>query len=201
MRILMILVALCGASCVATRDSVPPIGTARASSDFATYDIRRVGVMPPHGEGLDPELAGALRDALAAAFTAETRYELVALTPSMMEAVATLEPARTGRTRPEAVLDLARRASLDAVMSVCVTDLRPYEPVRLSLEIDLIVVETGLTTWSCTVQVDTGDALTRESIAIWQHAVRGGDEAEHAVDFLSPRRIAEYAAAQAAMLL
>ncbi len=201
MKCVTLLLALCSASCVATRGSVPPIGTARASSDFATYDIRRVGVLPPHGEGLDPELAGALRDAIAAAFTAETRYELVPLTPSMMEAVAAFEPARTGRTRPEAVLDLARRASLDAVMSVCVTDLRHYEPLRLGLEIDLVVVETGLTTWSCTVRVDTGDTLTREAIEAWQEAMRVGGETDRAVDFLSPRRIAEFAAMQAAMLL
>lgn len=201
MRSLALSLALCTAACATSRDSIPPIGTARASSDFATYDIRRVGIMPPHGEGLDPELAAGLRDALAAAFTAETRYELVPLGPSMMEAVAGLEPARTGRTSPEAVLDLARRASLDAVMSVCVTDLRPYEPLSLGLAIDLVVVETGLTTWSCTVRVDTGDTLTRDAIEVWQKAARTGGDTERAVDFLSPRRIAEFAAAQAAMLL
>ena len=201
MRCVALLLLVCASSCASTHGSVPPLGTARASSDFSTYQIRRVGVMPPHGEGLDPELAAALRDALASAFTAETNYELVPLTQAMTESVAALEPARTGRTRPEAVLDLARRASLDAVMSVCVTDLRPYEPVRMGLEIDLVVVETGLTTWSCTVRVDTGDAYTREVIQIWQESMRVGGETERAVDFLSPRRIGEFAAAQAAMLL
>jgi hypothetical protein len=55
--------------------------------------------------------------------------------------------------------------------------------------------------WSCTVRVDTADAETRDAIEIWQDGLRAGGEAEHAVDFLSPRRLAEFAAMQASMLL
>lgn len=181
--------------------AIVPIGTARASADFAAYDLHRVGVMPPRGADLDPELAEALRDALAQAFAAETPYEIVPLGPVELESIDRLDPVRTGRIPPAAILEVARRAGLDGVLVPRVVDLRPYEPVRLGLEVDLIAVETGLVTWSAQVRVDAGDSRTLDSIESWQEATRAGGESERAVDVLSPRRLGEFAAIQVAMLL
>lgn len=194
------LTGVAGCAGPATR-SVVPIGTARASADFAAYDLHRVGVLPPRGEWLEPELGDALRDALAAAFAVETSYEIVPLGAIELESIQRLDPVRTGRIPPAAILEIARRAGLDAVLAPRVVDLRPYEPVRLGLEVDLIAVETGLVTWSAQVRVDTGDSRTLDAIEAWQMATRAGGESERAVDILSPRRLAEFAAAQVAMLL
>ncbi len=181
--------------------AVLPIGTARAAADFAAYDLRRVGVLPPRGENLEPDLGVALRDALAASFAAGTAYEIVPLGAVEMESIERLDPVRTGRIPPAAILEVARRAGLDAVLATRVVDLRPYEPVRLGIEVDLIAVETGLVTWSAQVRVDTGDSRTLDVIETWQLSTRAGGESERAVDILSPRRLAEFAAFQVAMLL
>lgn len=200
---LLLVSALLGAvGCQSTGPkAVVPIGTARASADFDAYHLRRVGVLPPHGEQVEHDLRDSMRDALAAAFAAETPYEIVPLGSVETDSVARVDPARTGRVRPEAVLEVARRGGLDGVLAARVVDLRPYEPVRLGLEVDLIAVETGAVLWSAQVRVDTGDQRTVDAIASWQHAVRAGGESERAVDFLSPRRLGEFAAAQVAMLL
>lgn len=197
------LLALLGAAgCMGPSTRPPiPIGTARASADFHSYDLRRVGVLPPEGDGLDADSSIALRDALAIAFTAETTYEMVPLGAPELESVGTVAPARSGRTQPDAILDVARRTGCDAILSPRVVDLRWYEPVRLGLEVDLIAVETGLVIWTSQVKVDTGNLRTLESIAAWQGATRAGGDTDRAVDVLSPRRLGEFAAAQVAMLL
>jgi hypothetical protein len=198
---LVILCLLLGGCAAAPRSDVPLLGTARMSSDFTSYSLKRVGVLPPQGEGVAPDLAADLRDALSAAFGAETPYELVPLGAPELESISGLEPARTGRTRADSVLDLARRASLDAVLSTRVVGFRPYEPVRMGLAIDLVAVETGLSIWSCSVQVDTADRTTCEAIEAWQEGLRATTETERAADLVSPRRIGEFAALQAARLL
>jgi len=200
--ILAVLTVLGLVGCAGPASRPPiPIGTARAAADFESYDLRRVGVMPPQGDGLDPDFVLALRDSLAGAFSAETSYELLPLGAAELESVGTLDPVRTGKTRPETILEVARRTGLDGLLTARVVDLRPYEPVRLGIEVDLIAVETGLVIWSSQVRVDTGDAYTLEAIAAWQGSTRAGGEAERAVDLLSPRRLGEFAAAQVAMLL
>jgi hypothetical protein len=196
------MVVAVASGCAATGPrAVVPIGTARASVDFATYDVRRVGVLPPRGENLDAEFAETLRDALRAAFASETPYEIVSIGAGELESLSAPDPTRTGRTRPRAVLELARRSRLDALLATRVVDFRPYEPVRLGLEVDLIAIDTGLVTWTAQVRVDVGDLATLDAIGAWQGARRAGGDSERAVDLLSPRRIAEFAAAQVAMLL
>jgi hypothetical protein len=196
-----LLLVLFLSACTTIRQSVTPIGTANKSSDFETYQLRRVGLMLPEGDDVDPDFLRALRDALASEFTAATGYEIVPMGAADVEAVDRLEPARTGRIRPAPVLALARRSSLDAVITTRVMELRSYAPVRLVLGIDLIAVETGLVTWSGSVRVDTSDSGTRSAIESWHAALRGAGDSERALDMLSPMRIAEFAAVQAALLL
>jgi hypothetical protein len=198
------LSAMCfslGASCATPRHSVPTLGTARVASDFGAYAIRRVGVLPPQGVAFDSEFGLALRDALGATLALETPYELVPLGPEDLESVGSLDPARRGVASPQPVIVLARRAKLDALIASRVLDWRPYEPVRLGLELDLVSTETGLVIWSCGVRIDTGDAATRHAVSRWQELVRGSGETERSVDLLSPRRMAEFAALQVGLLL
>jgi hypothetical protein len=188
-------------SCAATREAVMPIGTASRSADFGTYPLRRIGLLVPEGEGVDPEFLHALRDALASEIAAAKSYEIVPLEVGDTEDVGRLETAHTGRVRTGPVVALARRSSLDGLITTRVLELRPYAPVRLVLSIDLIAVETGLVTWTGSVRVDANDRDTRAAIRTWQGSVRGANENDRALDLLSPLRIAEFAAMQAAMLL
>jgi len=201
MKLAVILLALSTAACSAPRASVSPLGTASRSSDFGTYALKRVGLLMPEGEGVDPDFLRALQDALASELTAATSYEIVPLGEADTESVSRLDPAHFGRIQPASVLELARRTSLDGLITTRVLELRPYVPVRLVLSMDLIPVETGFSAWSASVRVDTADRETIAAIRSWQHAVRGGDETERALDLLSPLRIAEFAALQAGLLL
>ena len=201
MRLVHLFLLLTMAACAAPRASVRPLGTASKSSDFGDYSFQRIGVLMPEGEGLDPDFLRTLRDALASEFTAATSCEIVPLGESDTEAVSRLNPSRTGRIRPEPVLELARRSSLDGLITTRVLELRPYAPVRLVLSMDLIAVETGLVTWSGSVRVDTSDRETLAAIRSWHDAVRGGNETDQALDLLSPVRIAEFAALQAGLIL
>lgn len=201
MKIISLLPLLALAACTSPRAEVRPLGTASKSSDFKDYSLRRIGVLLPEGEGIDPEFLRMLRDALASEFAAATSYEIVPLAEADTEAVNRLDPARTGRISPESVLELARRTSLDGLITTRVLELRPYAPVRLALSMDLITVETGQVTWSGSVRVDTGDRQTLAAIRSWHSAVRGGDESDRAIDLLSPVRIAEFAALQAGLIL
>jgi hypothetical protein len=196
-----LLLCLALGACAAVRQTVPPIGTAFKASDFDTYKLRRVGLLMPSGEGVDPDFLRALQNDLATEFAAATSYEIVPLGASDMEAIERLEPAQTGRVRPAPVLALARRSALDAVITTRVLELRPYTPVRLALGIDLIAVETGQVTWSSSVRVDTTDRDTQAAIEAWQSAIRGVGDTERALDVMSPMRVAEFAALQAALLL
>ena len=201
MRCAALLLAFLSTACNAVKETVVPIGTATKSSDFDTYRMRRVGLLLPQGDGIDPDFLHSLRDALASEFGAVTTYEIVPLDAADTEAVDRLEPAHTGRIRPVPVLALARRSSLDGLITTRVLELRPYAPVRLVLEIDLIAVETGLVTWSGSVRVDTNDRHIRAAVESWQSAVRGAGDSDRALDMMSPNRIAEFAAKQAALLL
>lgn len=180
---------------------IVPLGSARAVSDFASYDLRRVGVLPPTGNDLDAELARSIAESLATSFAADTAYEIVPLGAVEMESVGALDPSRTGRVQAPAILELARRSGVDALLAARVVDLRPYEPIRFGLEVDLVAVETGLVVWTAQVRVDTADRRTLEAVEAWQWTTRTGGESERAVDLLSPRRMGEFAAAQASMLL
>jgi hypothetical protein len=189
------------AACAAPRESVRPLGTATKSSDFGNYALRRIGLLLPEGDAIDPAFRRTLRDALASELAAATSYEIVPLGEADVEAISRLDPARTGRISPAPVLELARRTSLDGLITTRVLELRPYAPVRLVLSMDLIAVETGLVTWSGSVRVDTSDRETLAAIRSWHAAVRGGNDTDQALDLLSPVRIAEFAALQAGLIL
>jgi uncharacterized protein YceK len=196
----ILVLALAGCATVRTQLE-DPLGSARAVHDFHAYRVQRVGIFAPRGSDVDAETALAFRDALADAFAASTPYEIVPLGEVDLEAVARLDSVRTGRTRPEPLLDIARRASIDALLVPRVVDYRPYEPVRIGMEVDLVAAETGLAIWTGRVRVDTGDAQTLEALEAWQVLTRSGGASEHAVDVLSPRRLGEFVAAELARLL
>jgi hypothetical protein len=189
------------AACTTPRQTVQPIGTAAKSSDFDAYPMRRVGLLVPDGEGLDSDFLRGLRDALASELAGRKPYEIVPLDALDMEAVDRLEPSHTGRVRAAPVLALAKRSSLDGLITTRVLEMRAYAPVRLVLGLDLIAVETGAVIWSGSVCVDASDGETRAAIRSWQKSVRGAGDNDRALDMLSPSRIAEFAALQSAMLL
>ena len=199
-RAALVLLAL-AASCAAPRE-VPPLATARMVSDFGTYRLERVGLLPPVGVSLTEQQQDHVQAACHAEFSAACAMEVVRLGELDLEAVPTLEPVRRGSYSAEAILALAQRYRLDGLLIPTVTDLQVHPPQRLGLSVDLVSAETGQALWSSAVRLDAAQATTRESIEAWAHDHQG-DVSDHTweVTLLSPRRFARFAAFHLASLL
>lgn len=186
----------------ATTSEVPPLASARVVSDFGTYRLQRVGLLPPVGMSLSEQQQVDVQLACMAEFGAGSAMEIVRLTGPDLEAVPTMEPHRRGSYSAEAILALAGRYRLDALLVPTVTDLQVHPPQRLGLSVDLLSAETGQGLWSATVHLDASQEMTRDSIEAWANTSQG-DVSDHTweVTLLSPKRFARFAAYHLASLL
>ena len=197
---LLSLLALASA-CQAPHRGVAVLGVGRTAADFNTYQIRRVGLVPFAGEGLDRAESDMLSSAFFAEISSVTPYEVVALEPRDLAEVPTSEPYRRGWYKPEMVLGIARRFQLDALLIGTVTDRQSFPHQRLSVQLELVTAETGMVIWSASVQLDSSQRRVRESVESWAREVLGvTDEAEWQIILLSPSRFARFAAFQIAEL-
>jgi len=198
---LVCLLSLVFTSCGSTpTKQVPLLATGKITSDFTSYTIRRVGLLPIHAESDEAGFDGSLEQAFHAELVAATDYEVVALSQHDLLEVDALQPFRRGSYSASTLRELRRRFLLDAVAVGAVSNQRVVPPLRLGMQLDLISCETGATLWSSRVLLDAADAETRESLEIWaeQHTdASGGAE----LVLLSPRRFARFAAWQLMQLL
>jgi hypothetical protein len=194
---LLLVLTSCGA--LPTRE-VPLLATGRITSDFASYSIRRVGLLPMRVDGDEAPGDGALEQAFHAELVAATGYEVIPLTQHDLLEFEALQPYRRGSYPAATLLELRRRFRLDAVAVGVVSNRRVVPPQRLGLQLDLISCETGATLWSSSVLLDAADAETRESLAIWSEQHTDSLDGAELV-LLSPRRFARFAAWQVMQLL
>jgi hypothetical protein len=201
----LLLVALCTglAACASTRANVGNLAHASVTSDFQTYGLKRVGLLPFQGECLDVESARELQAAFATELSTGSGLEVVPLSQSDLEEVQKSEPFRRGSIKPATVLALAKRYRLDGLFSGTVTDVRGYAPLRLCVDMDLVASETGLSIWSASAQLDASDERVRRGLEQWIRRNRSGSSANEGTEIylMSPRRFAQFAAAQIAALL
>lgn len=201
MRRLVLVLAAALAACAAPR-SVAPLADARIVSDFDTYSIRRVGLLPAVGVPLSARQADDLQAAFFAELSAATDYEIVRLGAADLEAIPRMEPHRTGRYRPQTILAVSKRYALDALFVPTVTDLQPHPPQRLGVQVDLVSAETGQTLWASSVQLDAAQEHVRRSIEAWARRHQGDvSDSTWELTLLSPRRFARFAAYQVAALI
>jgi hypothetical protein len=68
---------------------------------------------------------------------------------------------------------------------------------------DFIASETGLSIWSASAQLDASDERVRRGLEQWIRNNRSGSSANEGTEIylMSPRRFAQFAAAQIAALL
>lgn len=203
MRALALFAILVCAGCTAVASPPTCLATARVTPDFKSYPLVRVGLIPLAGRALEPEQQESLQAALASELARSSPFEIVVLDTLDLEEVPESEPTRRGSFRPATVLALARRYNLDAVLAGTVTDYQAFAPQRLGLSIDLVAVETGLPIWSASVKLDASHEPVQQSLAAWHAAQQVADRATESLDvyWLSPRRFAQFAAAQIAQLL
>jgi hypothetical protein len=202
MRALLALAFCTGlVSCSATRADVGNLAHASVTSDFQTYGLRRVGLLPFQGEAIDVEAGRELQAAFATELSSGSGLEVVPLTLADLEEVQKSEPFRRGSIKPATVLALARRFRLDGLFTGTVTDLRGYAPLRLCVDLDLIASETGLSIWSASAHLDASDERVQRGLEQWVQRSRGAADEGSEIYLMSPRRFAQFAAAQIAALL
>jgi len=190
-------------ACVTTRADVGNLAHASVTSDFHTYNLRRVGILPFQGISIDLESQKELEAAFATELSATSGLEVVPLTDADLEEVTKSEPFRKGSIKPATVLALAKRFRLDGLFAGTVSDVRGYVPLRLCIDLDLVASETGLSIWSASARLDASDERVRRGLEQWLHASRGGATSQEGIDIylMSPRHFVRFAAAQIAALL
>lgn len=196
-----VLLVLLGA-CRSTPEPHVPLASARWVTDFETYRIQRVGLLPFHGAALDREYAEVLQQAFHAELVNATPYELVRLEASDLEEVPESQPHRRGGYDPRTILDVSQRYRLDGVLVGTVTDFQYFPPLRLGVQLELVSSETGATLWTSAVHLDASDAAVRRGLEDFHRSRNDslGDE-RWQLTLLAPRRMARFAAWQVAMVL
>lgn len=195
-------VALLASLACAAPPPVPALASARMATDFETYTIRRVGLLPPQGLASVPDQAAELQAAFLAEFSAGTPYEVVSLGARDLDAIPSLDPYRRGEFAPATLLALAERFSLDALWIPTITDLQTHPPQRLGLSIELVSTETGQTIWSSSLQLDAARDSVRKSMRAWvEREVGDVSDTTWELTLISPRRFARFAAYQIATLI
>ena len=209
LRPLILALALAAglAACAAPPREVPLFARAQLATDFDTYVIRRVGLLPvrvPIADGGAHASQGHyLQGWLASQVEYGSPYEVVELEEADLEGLPPIDPRRSGRHEVEAVLGLSQRFALDALLIVQVTDQQPFAPQRIAAHAELVACETGATIWTGNVQLDARDVRVRDGLETYARRDVGmADGAERwDVILLSPRRFAEFAMWQLAQML
>ena len=203
MRVLALcLVAGVALGCMSSKNTSRELAQAEADSDFESYHLRRVGLVPFAGQTVDREHARMLQAAFLHEFSVNTTFEVVMLEENAMVEVAESNPYRRGRLKPMTVLELSRRYSLDGILMGTVTHMNAYPPQMLGIEMDLIACETGLPIWSSRVQMDASDVRVRNGLGEYARAQeRTGTPRGDVLALISPTRFARYAAYEVARSL
>jgi hypothetical protein len=178
---------------------MPSLANATVSSDFESYRIQRVGLLPFVGEEITSERSITLQRAFHAELSQSTPFEVVQLGGADLEALEESEPYRRGWYRPRTIIELTQRYSLDAIVFGTVTQERFFAPQLLALQVDLVAAETGLVIWSGSVQIDANDPRVVEGLQLYYGSEEDGEAWRLAL--LSPERLGRFAAFQVACLL
>lgn len=195
-RALVAALGLLVLSACAAGPPTRPLVSARITPDFDTYPIRRVGLMPMVDRVRDTYLATTLQEALQVEFSRASSYEVVRLEQLDLAEVPGSQPYLRGWYKPETILNLSKRYSLDAILVGTVMGMRPYPPQQLSVEVDLVSAETGLVIWHAYIHLDASDALVREHLEWYfnQKVAAAGSKESVSLTMISPTRFGRFAA-------
>lgn len=199
LALLVLLTLLAGGCLTGHHPSMPRLASAVVSSDFDSYALHRVGLLPFTGRELDGEQGIALQHALHSELSQSTPFEIVLLDANDQAELESSDPYRRGWYKPKTIIGLSERYSLDAILFGTVTQERFFPPQLLSLQVDLVSAETGLVIWSASVHLDASDQRVLDGLQVY-YGNEADDESWH-VALLSPERFARFAAFQIACLL
>ena len=200
MRALALPLLVLASGCIlAPAPHMPRLADAVVSSDFETYQLQRIGLLPFHGQPLSGTQGADLQRAFHSELSQSTPYEIVLLDDNDLAELEASDPHRRGWYKPRTIIGLSERYSLDAIVFGTVTQERFYPPQLLSLQVDMVSAETGLVIWSSSVHLDASDQRVVDGLRLFY----GSEEEDESwrVALLSPERFARFAAFQVACLL
>lgn len=191
------------ASCTALQGppKMPPtLARTRATADFASYPLQRVGLLPLASDCRDEPRLRELQQSLAFELSRSAPFEVVSLSEADMAEVTQQVAHQRGIYSPTAILTAARRFRLDGLLVGTVTHFETYAPLTLGVKLELVPVETGLPIWVADLDLDTSEARVRESIDIYQarRLDAGGAADDSALLLLSPHSFLRFAAGEVA---
>jgi hypothetical protein len=179
--------------------TMPRLANAVVSTDFESYSLRRIGLLPFAGRDVDEGQGVDLQRALHTELAQSTPFEIVLLDGADLAELEASDPYRRGWYKPRTIIGLTQRYSLDGVLFGTVTQERFYPPQLLGLRVDMVSAETGLVIWSGSVNVDASDQRVVEGLQLFYG--NEADDQSWRVALLSPERFARFAAFQIACLL
>ena len=196
--LLLLTLGLAGCFTMGPR-SMPRLASAVVSTDFESYSLRRIGLVPFSGRELSEDQARDLQDALHSEMLQSTPFEIVQLDADDLAELESSDPYRRGWYNPRTIIGVSQRYNLDAILAGVVTQQRFFAPLLLSLQVDLVSAETGLVIWSGSVHLDATDQRVLDGLQLYY----GNEEDQESwrVALLSPERFARFAAFQIACLL
>ena len=174
------------------------LAQARVSTDFETYEIRRVGFLPFQGRNIAIKRSGEIQRAFHSELSQSTPFEIVLFGERELSELTPSHPYLRGAYDPRTIIALSRRHNLDAIFFGTVTQARFFPPQVLSVQLDLVAAETGLVVWSGSVHLDGDDPRVAEGLQVYYGGV---DDEAWQVALISPERFARFAAFQMACLL
>jgi hypothetical protein len=196
--------ALAACTTAPTRQDAALFATAKVVTDFESYKLNRVGLLPLLHDDLLAEQSAPIQAGFLAEFSRSTPFEVVCLDNEDLAEIPGSDPYRRGWYDPRTIIALSRRYQLDAVFVGTLADTQFFAPQRISVQVDLVACETGASIWTGAVHLDASDSSVRESLMMWREdsssdAYRGSEPNDLAL--ISPRRFARFAAWQLAQLL
>jgi len=196
--------ALSACTSTPTREDAQLFATARVVTDFESYDLHRVGLLPLVGQEIWSAQSEPVQSGFLSELSRTTPFEVVSLGEGDLAEIPGSDPYRRGWYDPRTIIALAKRYQLDAVFVGTLADAQFFAPQRLAVQLDLVACETGAAIWSGSVHLDASDSTVRDSLMIWatdaQAAEHRGSEPSD-LALLSPRRFARFAAWQLSQLL
>ena len=197
------LSALCASCAALNAPSSPPLANAHSVPDLSSYRLRRVGLLPFNGKGLDPARSRELQESFLFELAGRSKFEVVLLTPQNLAEVDAAQPYERGVYTARSILDISERFRLDGLLVGTVTQMQVYSPQLLGMQLELVAAETGLVIWSSECRIDGADSGFQARLARYQasQSTADGSDGEMEVTLLSPARLMRFAAAQVAATL
>lgn len=200
MKVCWVLLLLVLCACVSSGRLARDLATGQVATDYDSYRLQRVGLVPFGGDELSIDQAQVMQSAFFSEVSRRKRFEVVPLERADLEEIPESEPYRRGVYKPQSVIDLSRRYNLDAVLVGTVTDFQSFPPLRLSVQVDMVASETGLVIWSSSVHLDARDQRVKNSIkTLYSDPREEGSSWE--ITLLSPSLFAQFAAYEISQLL